>query len=731
MLDNYQSMNLNDWRVMSDKDNLTQYLLNQLEMPLLPTVSLVIPMEELLAPNPFEKQGEKIEADLLAYPNSVADLLDLSEEQTEKSNDEETTEDNDQIILAKAIKDFYEHPTAFGAELFSQGSHTSTHVNHKPQPIGLHLAARNGDLKEITKLLKAGVPVNSEDHLSSTALHVATMFGKTQAAILLMQNGANIHDLSYNGLSTFQLAVDNGHYRTAAALVTHGNLNPNISNFKGDNPIKIIFEEFYLKMVSPELAAMKPETIQAVHDLLFTIETLAMHSGKYCHYAVKLEGESTRTGVKFTDYIKSPMTVQLKSYAVYAPTDELRNKILQTANTIFETDKSEIPYLQAKNLLHAFPTGGLYYLKIGAGDKMIIKANGHFKLFTTELVKNSLAAYLGKLQAEHADPIQIAVFERLLETYINAYDFVSKVGTQEAIDHYLSLYESGKTILIPSGWNEHFVTHFASLPQKVVGVGNSGDRYSTIEPGVNFYKSEKLGIDFIKAMAINQDKQQFEYNKMYQYGIIEKLGTLPTNEQKYGSCTLKSHLDAVEGMALIELTNIDPNLKAHAKPLAHHFFEEWHDFLEDYQLAQYQQNEMGLPVFALIDIFNEIHLKPAGQFTAHHQEQAKKVIEMLVSPSYQTEFTHWLTHHGYSVKGQQIKQLFAGYGLDVSDKATPGIQLTDSAIHDAITQFKTGKIKTTLETQSAHDTAVEDVCYTPQSLQAHLPVMDHPVTEIF
>jgi hypothetical protein len=724
-------MNLIDWRTMSDKDNLTQYLLNEWDMPLLPTVSLVIPMAELLPPNPFEKEGEKIVVDLLAYPKSVADLLDLPDEEAEESNDEETSKDNDPVILAKAIKDFYDDPTAFGAELFSQGSHDNVNINYKPQPTGLHLAARKGDLQEITKLLKAGVPINSEDHLSSTALHVATMFGKTEAAILLMKNGANIHDLSYNGLSAFQLAVDNGHYKTAASLVVHGQLKPNHPNFKGDNPIKIIFDVFYQKMISKDLADMKPETIRDIHELLSTIEVLAAHSGKYCHYTVKVEGENTRTGVKFNDFIKSPLTMQLKSYAIYAPTDELRNKILQTANKIFETDKSEVPYLNAKNLLQTFPTGGLYYLKIGAGDKMIIQANGHFKLFTTELVKNSLAVYLEKLHAQHADPIQIAVFEKILETYTNAYEFLSKLGTQAALDHYLALYESGKTILIPSGWNEHFATHFASLPQKVVGVGNSGDRYATLAPGVHFYKSEKLGIDFIKAMAINQDKQQFEYNKMYEYGIIEKIGTLPAAEQKYGSCTLESHRDAVEGMALIEITNIDPNLKAHALPLAHHFFEGWNDFLGDYQLAEYQKSEAGLPVFGLIDIFNEIHLKPAGKFTAHHQEQAKKVIDILLSPAYQGEFKYWLTNDSYSEKGQQIKQLFSGYGLDVCDKATPGIKLTASDFHNAITQFKTGKINKSLETQNEHESTADDVCHAPFSLESQIPAMDHPVAEIF
>jgi|GEM_PF-4613698 len=717
---------------MSDKNNLTEYLQNEWQMPLLPVLSLVTPMADLLPPNPFEKQGEKIVIDLLAYPESVAELL-KSPEETEAEQEQDVDEEIDEtaIILAKAIQEFYEHAPAFGTELFKQGFQPGRTVTHG-QGSNLHFAARNGDVYEITRLLKSGMNVNVEDHRSSTPLHVAAMFGKNDAVSLLLKHGANIHDLSYDGYSVIQLAINHERFETAALLVAQGKVNPNQVNAKGESPLKMLSDAFATKMLSPELAAGQEKVIGDVQKIVDALGVFANHCGNHCQYAVSAVVE-TADHIKHNIFYKTPITFYLKSYAVYAPTDELRHKILQTANEIFEHDQSERAFINAKNLLNVFPTGKIYHLKVGNGEQLIMKANGHFKLFTTELIKNSLVAYVEKLNTENADKQKLMVFEKLTEIYLNAYEFVSKVGTTQAIEMYSELYEQGKTILIPSGWEGHFATVFPSKTQQVVGVGNSGDQYDLNQLGTTFYKnSESLDSGFIKAMALNQNKQYFEFDKMYEYGLMQNIGTLPAPAQKYGNCTLESHRDAVEGMALIELLNLDPSMKS-VKELAHSYFEDWNAFLGHFQLSEYTNSEMGLPVQALIDIFSEVHQKPQGKFGDDEYGYAKEIVDILISPTYKEGFAHWLSHDSYSEKGAQLKQLFAYHGLDLTENTVHAPKVTEQHFTEAVTKFKLTILKSNIvETQSASDHVIdESENHAPQTLNVHMPAIDHIGTEMF
>jgi len=719
---------------MSDNKNLIEHLLNEQQMPLLPTTALVIPLVDLLPPNPFEKPGEKLVIDLLDYPQSIMDLLDSDpkEAEEEEANDEEANP----VILAKAVQDFYENPTAFGEEVFRQGSSSPIRVNSKPQPIELHLAARKGDVSEISRLLKAGVNVNSEDHLSSTPLHLACMFGKTEAAALLIRHGANLNDLSYDGFSVLQLAVNHGRYETLASLVAQGLVDATKTTVKGTTPLNMLFDSFIQKMTSPELANKTPKALQEINQIVDAIDTISQHCGKYCHYSSSFIAQNA-AGVQSTQHYHFPISMQLKIYAGYAPTNELRSKILQVANDIFSFDKSETAFINAKNLLNVFPTGQLYHVKVGPTDRIIVKADGHFKLYTTELAKRSLTAFTQKLHTEKADAIKTVVFERLKEIYENAYEFLKKMGDPQAIDQYFELYEQGKTILIPSGWEGHFVTLFASKTQTVVGVGNSGDRYAGNQSGTTFYKTtDQLDPEFIKAMAFNQSKQVFEYDKMCEYGLLQKIGTIAMQEQKYGNCTWESHRDAIEGMILIELLNIDRSMKSEAKAIAHQFFEEWDHFQGHFQLQEYLSGDAVLPAKALIDIFSEVHQKATqGKFAEHEQAYAKKIVDALVSPAYQGEFKYWLKESSYNQTGTQLKQLFKNYGLDVTETTTAATKLTDTHVNEAIAQFK-ALHKTGFETQSTsshehHETQeTHATCPAVLTVDSFLPSIDQTMVEV-
>ena len=60
---------------------------------------------------------------------------------------------------------------------------------------GLHAAAAKGDVGEIEKLVKSGVPIDARDARARTPLHVAAFMRKPDAARALMRLGADANAL--------------------------------------------------------------------------------------------------------------------------------------------------------------------------------------------------------------------------------------------------------------------------------------------------------------------------------------------------------------------------------------------------------------------------------------------------------------------------------------------------------------------------------------------------------
>ncbi|BES91885.1 Ankyrin repeat [Nesidiocoris tenuis] len=71
-------------------------------------------------------------------------------------------------------------------------------------------AARNGDLEQISSLLKSERPpnINCVDSLGNTALHCASYRGHKEAAVLLLQNGIDSTIKNIRGQTAFMLARD-------------------------------------------------------------------------------------------------------------------------------------------------------------------------------------------------------------------------------------------------------------------------------------------------------------------------------------------------------------------------------------------------------------------------------------------------------------------------------------------------------------------------------------------
>lgn len=72
----------------------------------------------------------------------------------------------------------------------------------------LHVAAWRDDVRAIELLIKAGVDVNAQGDMSSTALHIASSKGNKKIQDLLLNNGASTEIVNEFGLKPLQTSDD-------------------------------------------------------------------------------------------------------------------------------------------------------------------------------------------------------------------------------------------------------------------------------------------------------------------------------------------------------------------------------------------------------------------------------------------------------------------------------------------------------------------------------------------
>jgi len=98
-------------------------------------------------------------------------------------------------------------------------------------------ASRDGNTSEITRLIVNGTDPNTSDGFGNTPLSIASHFGRTDAAKLLLKNGADINGVP-GKMTPLQCAVYSGHPETTACLLTHG-ADVNCAGEYGASPLAI------------------------------------------------------------------------------------------------------------------------------------------------------------------------------------------------------------------------------------------------------------------------------------------------------------------------------------------------------------------------------------------------------------------------------------------------------------------------------------------------------------
>jgi ankyrin repeat protein len=88
----------------------------------------------------------------------------------------------------------------------------------------LHIAAQDGDVAEVVRLLKAGYQPNVFDDISRTPLHYAAEHGHLQVMEVLIASGAdvNAHDEDAIGNTPLREVADNCSYEVAKILKDAG-----------------------------------------------------------------------------------------------------------------------------------------------------------------------------------------------------------------------------------------------------------------------------------------------------------------------------------------------------------------------------------------------------------------------------------------------------------------------------------------------------------------------------
>jgi ankyrin repeat protein len=94
--------------------------------------------------------------------------------------------------------------------------------NKIPSLKGLIVASKNGDLRAVRAIIKAGFNVNQENEYGEVALKYASQNGHTKIVKALVKAGANVNARDKNGATSLHIASEKGYLETVEALIEKG-----------------------------------------------------------------------------------------------------------------------------------------------------------------------------------------------------------------------------------------------------------------------------------------------------------------------------------------------------------------------------------------------------------------------------------------------------------------------------------------------------------------------------
>jgi len=102
----------------------------------------------------------------------------------------------------------------------------------------LHVAAKQGNVKKVKRLLAQGMDVNSLSSSGYTPLHISAGLDKRRVTKLLVSNGAKINVRNSSGRTPLHLSAGRGHLKMVKFLLSRG-ANPSTKDRSGRTPADI------------------------------------------------------------------------------------------------------------------------------------------------------------------------------------------------------------------------------------------------------------------------------------------------------------------------------------------------------------------------------------------------------------------------------------------------------------------------------------------------------------
>ena len=136
----------------------------------------------------------------------------------------------------------------------------------------LHVAAQQGNVEKVRRLLKQEIDVNSLSSSGYTALHISAGFDKRRVTKLLLTNGAKINARDSSGRTPLHLSARRGHLSMVKFLLSQG-ANPSIRDRSNRTPADIARQYNVndkvvdlLESKSKNKRAMKGNFLTSIHE---------------------------------------------------------------------------------------------------------------------------------------------------------------------------------------------------------------------------------------------------------------------------------------------------------------------------------------------------------------------------------------------------------------------------------------------------------------------------------
>lgn len=500
----------------------------------------------------------------------------------------------------------------------------------------MHVAAAMGDITTIQELLKTGFLIEQRDELNLTPLQVAAVSGQAEVVSFLIAKGADVFALEgykFN-LNALDLAVMESRAAVVEVLITQGHVLDKLNVVEMAYLYNVAFGMVWALALNCDNTKLSNQFNAALQTFVAIVNTREL---------ALLEFPSSENR-KNSEVTGMPATILMEVVASQVASKDRYDMIISELNKINARDGAYQTYLDAKSVFHVLPVHGNYTLMYHKPDNSVywskITAEGHWGSFTTLMALNIIEEYIqNQLQANEHSTVR-AAFASLAVIYAHASLYSKESGIFANSQDAYNLYSQGQTLLLPTGWDGHFVNIILDPIHDYFIVANCGMRFHTLSSGANIYKihnPHNVTSELIYSILNNTKQIDLELAFKYQLAL-DKVEGLWQPDQTYGNCAWQSHEPAVEALLYIDFLNQGYQNQT-AKVLAHENYLTWDAYQTLVHLKNYFHHDPGLGIEALRDmlVFNHTSLFTGKNIIPREYEQAQYIVSILMQDPYKKD----------------------------------------------------------------------------------------------